>query len=364
MTWINAEFWVQYWESLVFSKKKSIFQELLKSLLAFCSFLYGGLICARNKAYDSQWVSVKKVNVPVISVGNLCLGGTGKTSLVMWCIEKVLSKNKRPVVLTRGYRRNSSEVKVIFGEERAGIDPLFVGDEPYLISQKYENVPVIVGANRTETALMALERFQPDCIFLDDGFQHRQLHRDWDIVSLDSRMMHASGLFPRGVMREKISSLKRADFMAVKKDDREENVEQLMNQCLPYSQDCLSGIFSYFPTEIREHRTGNKFPIDWIKGKRVLACSGIANSESFENLLKKCGGNILISKRFTDHHVYNSEELRQLVDEADKNDCLFVTTEKDQVKIPKDFAVFILGIKIEWQLGGEEIEKAIFKLLN
>lgn len=361
---MNKAYWVQRWESVVILKKGSRFQEFQRMLLAFLSFFYGLAVRVRNKAYDAGIFSIKRMEVPVISIGNLSLGGTGKTSLTIWCAEKILKNGKKPVILSRGYMRRSSsnEIKICSGEISPLEDASSVGDEPCLIAQKCDGVPIIVGADRSKTAAIACKKFMPDCLLLDDGFQHRRLQRNLDIVCLDQRMWKAPALFPRGFLREGLDSLNRADFIVLKTGKEPDDFKESFSAYLPNRP---RAAFSYRAVGLRENcGDGTLLPIEWLAGRRILSYSGIADPESFENLLERQGAKLYLSKRFSDHHSYTRDDLKMLSQTAENESCALVTTEKDAVKMPKDFPVTILCVELEWQNGERELEASLLKAIN
>lgn len=351
------------WESVIYSQENSFFNKFCKFLLALVSFFYGAAVIFRNKAYDFNFFHVRKVSVPVISIGNLSVGGSGKTALAIWCAEKFREKKKKVVLLSRGYKRKCSgnKVEIVSDGEKIFTNSALSGDEPYLIAQKLKDIPVVVGADRYESAKIACSQFKPDCIVLDDGFQHRKFHRDLNIVSLDDSILKAPYLFPRGVLRENVNALKRADFILIKteKDDYGESFQKIFSFPVRHPV----AIFRYHFSELREHQSEKTVPLKELSGKKVISCSAIAHPGDFEKLLKSEGAEIILSKRFPDHHYFTQAELEKMRIESEKTGAVIVTTEKDAVKIPKDFQVFVCGVKIEWIQGEEEFTKTLMDVL-
>jgi len=192
---------------------------LLKPLHVFFSLLslpYGGAVRARNRLFDSGFLEQQRIGCPVISVGNLTVGGTGKTPMVILLAGMLKDRGLRPAVLSRGYGgKNRADVLVVSDGMRVLAGPDEAGDEPVLIARRLGDVPVLAGPKRVITGRHALEHFSVDAILLDDGFQHRYLHRDLDIVLLDSRQPLGNGfLLPRGPLREPPSALARAGVIA------------------------------------------------------------------------------------------------------------------------------------------------------
>jgi tetraacyldisaccharide 4'-kinase len=277
------------------------------------------LLHAREKLYDSGIFSTVKLNHPVVSVGNLTLGGTGKTPLVITLAEGLRARGWRPVILSRGYRRQSREIVV------AGSDWKLAGDEPCLMAQRLGNVPVVVGADRYAAGLFA-ERSQLGNIFLlDDGFQHRRLHRDFDIVTIDPMEWNAGeGLLPGGRWREPKSSIRRAHAACV---------QEIAGSPVP----SLS-----IPTFIVQTKIQGVFEKDApvafqkLREKRVTAFAGIAKPDRFFATLKSMGIEPINTVRFPDHHRFSPGDIEKL-----SGDVL-ITTEKDAIRLAgPDFPDFV-----------------------
>ena len=359
---LNRDFWIRRWQRLVFSDRFSFFDMPARTLLRVCSVFYGCAALLRNKAYDKGVFFIGKAGVPVISVGNLNLGGTGKTSLVLWFAQTLRQSGKMPVILSRGYGRVRAKGKTLIVSDGKNVleTPETAGDEPYMLARKLKNVPVIVGPDRYKSALLAVEKFKPGCIILDDGFQHRRLQRDLDIVSLDESVLRAPHMFPLGVLRESASSLGRADIVVVKAETTAagrfaDSFRKVFSVGLKEPR----AIFSYAAKGVSGGANEDIFPLAWLKDRKVTAFSGIARPESFENLLKKAGANVISSCRFSDHHVYSAIDLEKMRKDAEENGAVLVTTEKDAVKLPEKFPAYSLNIDLVWLEGEESLKKAL-----
>ncbi len=351
----------EHWQTLVASKR-NFPQTCEWILLYFASLFYKLGVRIRNRGYDRGVFSVRKAGVPVISIGNLSLGGTGKTTLAIWCAQTIQAKGKKCAVLSRGYgRSDEGKITVLDGETDSAEH---FGDEPLLIGRKAKGVPVVLGSDRFAAAQKALKRFSPDCLILDDGFQHRSLQRDLDIVCLDERTIAAPGIFPSGYLREGAEALARADFLAVKSDRKEESFMKDFEETFSRAPDLPAAFFSYRPDGLLENRTGKTLPIQALLQKPVFAFSGIAHPESFEKLLARCGAKLAGVKRFPDHHRFSERDLREIRAESERLEALPVTTEKDLMRLPKDFPVYALAVEIDWKKGREQLEQALYNTIG
>ena len=268
------------------------------------------ILHAREKLYESGVFHTQRLNSPVISVGNLTVGGTGKTPLVIALAEGLRDRGFHPVILSRGYGRRSSSVLV------AGSDWQESGDEPMLMKQRLGNVPVVVGARRYEAGLLAQQKQLGNIFILDDGFQHRQLHRDVDLVAIDPIEWNAGeDLLPTGRWREPKSSIARAHAACV--------------QEIPGTTVADFEIPSFqVRTEVQGIFNGNT-PVSpkYFEGRTVVAFGGIAKPDRFFSTVESIGIHPAKCVRFRDHHRYSAREIENLGGE------LLLTTEKDAVRL-------------------------------
>ncbi len=353
-----------YWRKLVLSKNGNLWEFLEKLFLNIISYFYGLVINLRNVAYDCGWFKIQKASFPVISIGNISLGGSGKTTLAMWCAQ-ILKENKRkPCVVSRGYRRQSSkcDIKIVSNGKEILANVEEAGDEPMLMAKKLKDVPIIVARDRRLGAQIALTQLEVNCAILDDGFQHRKLDRDLDIICLEPSLLEAPYLFPRGPLREKFSSLDRADFIAIK-DGNEKMVEDF-EKIFSYKMITPIGFFSYKNSGLKNLKNNETISIEFLKNKNVLSFSGLANPQNFENQLQRCGANLVGTERFPDHHTYKDKELNFLKEKSEKWKAILVTTEKDSVKLPLKFPAYVLEIEIDWKKGKEKLVEMILKSIH
>jgi len=311
-------------------------RNLIVEALLFClSLLYGVLVRARLSLYRLGLFRTLRLPVRVISVGNITLGGTGKTPTVIHLAEVFRGGGKRPAVVSRGYgRRNEGEIAVVTDGSGARLGPDEAGDEPAMIASCCAGVPVVVGSDRWRAGLLAIDRFHPDVVILDDGFQHVRLHRDLNIVLVDGADPFGNGrLFPAGILREPLGQLGRADVVLITRASAAADLASLKERISRYTAaDILTS--NVVPRDLVNLATGAAFPLEGLRGSAVIAAAGIGRPGSFRSLLESLGAEVRDLKAFPDHHRYGPpdlEELRRLA--TDRGAGMIVTTEKDAVKL-------------------------------
>lgn len=333
--------------------------------LLFLSKLYGFAISIRLLLYRSGIFKQKQLKVKVISVGNVTVGGTGKTPLVIYLAEKLKEKNKRVVILIRGYKRKSRNTMDLNSENKGKIGWEDVGDEPYLLSQRLEDVPVIVTKHRLVSGSYAIGKYNPDILILDDGFQHLKLHRDLDVVMIDSTNPWGNGkLLPAGRLREPLSSLRRADVFMLTRTDQISDLTETKNTLKRYNPQVpmMESIYRIRSME----NLSDHLPVDSgkLENRKALAFSGIGNPTSFENSLMQLKINVVKHRRFADHFAYRRKDIISLSKEAKNLRVDFmVTTEKDSVRIPmvnrQEIPIYVLKIDLHITSGEEMMFKKI-----
>ena len=188
----------------------------MKSLLLPFSWLFRVGVRLRNMAFDHAWLITRELPCPVISVGNLTVGGTGKTPMVIYLAEKIQKMGFKPAILSRGYRRKGKGTTIVSDGRKPPLDYTESGDEPALMAQRLPKIPIVVDEIRFRGGTHLVRKFDPDVVILDDGFQHRWLHRDLDIVLMDAASPFSDGkMLPAGRLREPPKNLKRADLVAI-----------------------------------------------------------------------------------------------------------------------------------------------------
>ncbi len=342
-------------DQILYKKKKSFGEKILLSPLFLASLPYGWAVRVRTYFYSMGLLKTRKLPRPVISIGNITVGGTGKTPLVMSLAKGLMERGIRVAILSRGYQGKGGVNPLVTDGEKVLLSPQEAGDEPFLMAQVLKGVPVLVGKDRFKNGLWALKQFPLDGFLLDDGFQHLFLDRDLNIVLIDSQTGFGDGhLLPRGILREPLSHLKRADlFLLTKMEDPAicPFLETMLNRMKPSAP-----IFhSYYEPSGLINPDGQIHPLSRFKGKRILALSGIAHPAYFSTLLKQCGLEVVREMTFPDHHRYTDRDLTILAEEVKKIEWI-VTTEKDLVKLktlPID-ALPLYALRIDVRIEEEE----------
>jgi tetraacyldisaccharide 4'-kinase len=318
--------------------------------------------------YKNGIVKPRKLKAKVISVGNITLGGTGKTPLVIYLAQKLKERQSKVSILTRGYERRKEKLTELAGENKHKVHWTEVGDEPYLLASRLPHVPVVVSKDRSTSGVCAEKKYQAEVLVLDDGFQHWKLSRDLDIVVIDATNPFGnSNLFPAGILREPVSSLKRADVLVLTKADQISNKQNLIRVLRSYNPDAplVESMYKINSIErMSNHpsagmRSSVCMEEKELQGKKVLAFSGIGNPFSFEESLKLLKVEVLKHCKFHDHFSYQKKDILNLEKEAKKLRADFmITTEKDSMRIPKmrEFEIPIYIFKIDLVITeGEDI---------
>lgn len=352
--------------------------------LSAASVLYGAGVALRNACYDTGLLGSGKLDCRVVSIGNLTAGGTGKTPMTVHLAVSLRRMGCRPAVISRGYGGDAENEGAVVSdgyEMLCGSD--VAGDEPFMMAAGMRGVPVLVGGDRYKSGLRAVSEFGPDIILMDDGFQHRRLHRDLDIVLVDAATMFGNGrLLPRGMLREPLRSLGRADAVVLTRCDGDCDMSRAELQTVlsrpaiirkknrfsdripifrarhePYLasvQDGRAPLVSGIPEQTPE--TG----FSAISKARVFVFSGIAGNRSFKETVEERAGIVTGSMFFPDHHRYSDEDLRRIAAAAASGRPDFLaTTEKDYVKVagrmPADIPVCVIGVRTVF-VGEDERE--------
>ena len=347
-------------EKIQREKKILSFYSILKLFFYIFSVFYWMGYRLRILIYQSGMVKPKKLKAKVISIGNITLGGTGKTPLVIHLVQKLKQRKLKVSILTRGYKRKKRELTELVGEKKNRIPWTEVGDEPYLLASRLYDVPVLVSKDRSTSGVCAEENYQAEVLVLDDGFQHWRLFRDLDIVVIDSMNPFGnSKLFPAGILREPLSSLKRADIFVLNKADQIPNKQSLIRVLRTYNQDAPIIESVYKVNSIERMFDHSLVEEKHLEGKKCLAFSGIGNPVSFEKSLTLLNVEVLKHHQFPDHFFYQKKDILNLEKEAFKLEADFmITTEKDSVRIPmmSELKIPIYVFKVDLVITkGEEI---------
>jgi len=342
-------------DQILYRKEKSFLLRLLLFPLYLSSLPYEGAIRIKTFLYSTGLLNPKRLPCPVISLGNITVGGTGKTPLVMALARGLLERGIPVAILSRGYKGARTSGPLVSNGQNVFLSLEESGDEPFLMAETLKGIPVLVGKDRFLNGQMAFQRFGVRGLLLDDGYQYLRLHRDLNILLIDSHIGFGDHqLLPRGILREPLSHLRRAHLFLLTKVDHPEisqRLEERLREVNPSSQIFHS---HYEPLGLIGPK-GEWEEIDTIKGKKILVFSGIANPKYFSFLLRECGMEIIREVIFPDHHIYTTKDLISIKKKVNKIDWA-VTTEKDMVKL-KRFNIDplpIRALRIEVKIWEEE----------
>lgn len=298
-------------------------------VLGLLSRTYGSIIGVRERLYRHGLLPQKALPAKVISVGNLTTGGSGKTPVTIYLARLFQEEGRKVVIISRGYKRKGGRGLDRVSDTRSILmDVAEAGDEPYMMAKALPGVPVLVGKDRFSCGLEAIESFGADTILLDDGFQHRRLQRDVDILVVDGLRGLGNGrLLPRGPNREPIHAIERADLILITKITSEE--KKISLPCTPTIPIFTS---KYRISNIRRLADGKDFPPSFLEGKRVVVFCGIANPEGFASMVERRGAEVVKRVFFPDHHKYVPQDMGAIRFPAEPVD-FYLTTEKDAVKL-------------------------------
>ncbi len=316
---------VRSWIDGVMRKKDAGLLALV--VLRPLSFIYGAAVRARALFYSLNILPSYALPRKVVSVGNITVGGTGKTPVTIFLAGFFQKSGRKVVVLSRGYKGSSKGAAIVSDGKEILLGPEEAGDEPYLMATRLKGIPIVVCADRVKGGRFIIERFSPDVILLDDAFQHLRLRRDVNIVLIDGAEGFGPGyLLPRGTLREPISSLRRADIALVKGGLPKGREREALKR---YSVPCMS--FNYSPTAIYDIITGEERPAIFIAGKKIVPVCGIANPPSFLSTLAGLGALVEGPLVFPDHHAYDEKDIAAIEKAAASS--MVLTTEKDACKL-------------------------------
>jgi tetraacyldisaccharide 4'-kinase len=290
----------------------------------------------RNQLYNRRWLSVHRPTLKVISVGNLTVGGTGKTPVVLWLAHALTARGHKVGILSRGYQGANTQEPVVVGvggQLSATLEE--VGDEPIMLARLFPGV-VIACRDRVAGAQLAQEQFGLEIVILDDGFQHRRLGRNVDILLFNGRNgLHNHWLLPAGPFREPFSAARRADMMIVTKiDGVQTEITARLQRVFPHQQSIYAGRLEPIALVSAEHRQWRESPLTELSGKRILALAGIADPVPFYQILQEWDVEVAEVMEFPDHHQYAQTDWQAISATGQKVD-LIVTTEKDLVKLER-----------------------------
>lgn len=339
-----------YWLKVISGEDRRLIASFFRGLFWLIAPLYGLGVRFRNLAYACGWKKTYRANLPIISVGNLTTGGTGKSPFVIWLARQLRSRNRRVCVLSRGYK----------GAEQGE------NDESLELADRLPDVPQLVAPDRVASARIAVDELEMEVALLDDGFQHRRLHRDLDLVLIDATQPFGHGhLLPRGLLREPKSSLRRASRIVITRANLVSLAElnQLKQQLARYHPSTELAVTITEPTGLLQ-ADGRTTSLEQLAHLPVFAFCGLGNSAAFFKTVEPLSGELVGQRAFPDHHAYSPQELNELAAEAKRQRAgALLCSHKDLVKIGRsqlgDLPLYALLIEIRFLSGEKSLLEAV-----
>jgi tetraacyldisaccharide 4'-kinase len=357
---------------------------LVRALLYGLSGLFRVAIKTRRFLYNARILRDSTLGVQVIAIGNLTVGGTGKTPVVEKFARELRDQGRNVAILSRGYRSkpvplhewvlrkvllrdDTTPPRVVSDGKSLLLDSEMAGDEPYMLASNLKDVVVLVDKDRVKSGRYAIEKFGCDTLLLDDGFQYWKLRgRRQDIVLIDRQQPFGNErLLPRGTLREPPSHLARASTIFITKSDGK--TEELRRRIALLNP--TAGVIEciHHPLYLEDVFTGQQLGLDFLKGRKVASLSGIAQPESFEQSLVHVGAELVYSKRFADHHRFTQQEIIRAINRSKKRQAeIVITTQKDAVRFPKldrrDLPIYFMRVEIKIISGANDFQDCVRKI--
>ena len=327
--------------------------------LAALSVAYRAALVMRDRAYRWRVLRTGRLQCPVVSVGNLTLGGSGKTPTVELAVRTLQELGAFPAVVSRGYGRATRGVHVVADRDGVRVDTRTAGDEPVLLAEHLPGVPVVVGENRHEAGRVAVERCGATALVLDDGFQHRTLAKDLEILVVQGRAPWGNArVFPRGMLREPLSALARAHLVVVTNPAGAEPVAAVTATVRRFNPSAAVVAARYQVQDAIETQSGRRLPVSELAGRRLIAFAGLGSPQGFANTLDGAGVRSVGFVEFPDHHWFTERDLSELARDARAAGAQgLITTEKDWVRVrdlpPPRLPLWVLPVRLVIESGLE-----------
>lgn len=390
--------WQQFLEAAETSLLKVIFEQrpsrkeaMLQGVLFALAQVFAAAVKLRRVLYNARILRDATLGVQVIAVGNLTVGGTGKTPVVEKFARALQDAGRKVAILSRGYRSkpkplhrrlldtlllrdDTTPPRIVSDGQSLLLDSLSSGDEPYMLASNLRDVVVLVDKDRVKAGRYAVEKFGCDTLLLDDGFQYWRLRgRRTDVVLVDAQQPFGNGfMLPRGTLREPPSHLRRANVVFLTKVDRSNaarsrSVDDLRAKVAQLNPNAEIIECVHRPLYFENVFSGERHGLDIVQGRQVASLSGIAQPESFESKLVELGAEIVLARRFADHHRFDQQEILEAINRAKKRGatCL-LTTQKDAVRFPKidrrDLPILFMRVEIQVIAGAEGFEDCVSRI--
>ncbi len=369
---------------VILEDRRGLKATLARALLYAISKLFEVAIKVRRALYNVRILRDSTLGVQVIAIGNLTVGGTGKTPVVEKFARELRDQGRNVAILSRGYRSKPPPVhewllnKLLFRNDTTPprvvsdgksllLDSEMAGDEPYMLASNLKDVVVLVDKDRVKSGRYAIEKFGCDTLLLDDGFQYWKLAgRRQDIVLIDRQQPFGNErLLPRGTLREPPSHLARANTIFITKSDGQ--TDELRRRLAQFNPG--AGVIEciHHPLYLEDVFTGQRLGLDFLKGRKVASLSGIAQPQSFEESLVGQGAELVYTKRFADHHRFTQQEVINVINRCKKRQAeTIITTQKDAVRFPKidrrDLPIYFMRVEIKILSGAHDFQDCVRKI--
>jgi tetraacyldisaccharide 4'-kinase len=373
----------QFGIDVVLERRHGFRAGILRGILYALSFIYERIVQLRLYLYRKRIFRERTLGCLVISIGNLTVGGTGKTPIVEKFARALRAGGRRVAILSRGYRsvppptkrnwfarlwkENVDPPRVVSDGKSLLLDSLTAGDEPYMLAHNLKDVIVLVDKDRVKSGLFAIDKWKVDTLLLDDGLQYLHLKHRLDIVLIDRQAPFGNEfLLPRGTLRESPRNLRRASYIFITKSSGEPN-DALIERIRRYNRTAEIIECAHRPLYLQNVLTGEQLPLERLRDTYIGSICGIAAPESFEGGLKQLGAHVDLAKRYIDHHRYTEAELQSFITRCIRRDLeMIVTTEKDAVRMPHlshaEVPINFLRVEIEILSGQESWEHCVARI--
>ena len=369
---------------VIFEERHDWRAKLTRALLFAGSKIFQVLVIIRRWLYNVRILRDKTLGVQVIAIGNLTVGGTGKTPVVEKFARELRDAGRNVAILSRGYRSkpvplhvkllnklllrdDQTPPRIVSDGKSLLLDSNMAGDEPYMLASNLKDVVVLVDKDRVKSGRYAIEKFGCDTLLLDDGFQYWDLRgRRHDVVLIDRQQPFGNEhLLPRGTLREPPSHLARAHTIFITKSDG--NTAALRERIAKFNDTAAIIECVHQPLYFEDVFSGERKGLDFLVGKKVASLSGIAQPESFEQSLVKLGSELVYAKRFADHHRFSQQEILNAINRGKKRQAeIILTTQKDAVRFPKidrrDLPIYFMRVEIKIVAGANDFQDCVRKI--